>query len=569
MAGGRDSPLSAELTTVNIETADTHYPFEALSYVWGDNAKVDTIKTPGGCIPITKSLSVALKSYRRPDKDHLLWADAICINQNDNGEKAKAVERMADAVYGKADRVLIFLGSEEDDSALAGELITRIVEEKWDRKKTRQDRFSSSSNAAKWRAFEAVLRRPWFRRVWVVQEFVVSKEAVMTCGGWSVDAMALLLVAWYFRCDLCVPLQNLLFLRKTYQLRQVEPDSTRYASFALILYLGKRLDATLACDHLFAFFSFNRDPRIGNQSDLFRVDYNESLSSVVRRYARGFIEADGLESLLYYASLDGENDHLPSWIPNWFSKVNLFSAKDPLDDWPTDASRGLEGNHMYVPEEQLSTWIASILLANPEYDDEDEVEFLKHGFQDFLGATGGYVDELVKVGESGWRAVTESDSDLTLDGAEYLKRLNSFLRDSKAITDSITTYPTGESIKSALAKKIMCHRTKGLPTEAIEEDYEMFTTLASFKEGNLQLTLKIVHGKLGKLQDLLPNAGWSAEDTGDQESTEETLGTARSYEAILLQCLDLAVTNGGRERYETLWGILRRLSTTGKSCPTF
>ncbi|KAH8744940.1 heterokaryon incompatibility protein-domain-containing protein, partial [Hyaloscypha sp. PMI_1271] len=317
--GDHDAPLCGEIFPANIETAESLHKFEALSYVWGDSAKVDVIETSKGCIPITCSLSRALRAYRRPQDDRILWADAICIDQKNNAEKSKAVEIMADAVYGKADRVQIFLGEESDDSNLAGELLNCIAEEKWDREKVRRDKARSESNSEKWQALEAVLRRPWFRRVWVVQEFVVSKEAIMTCGAWSVNAETMLLVAWYFHCELCQPLHILLFLQRAQQVRE-RPDLPQHTDFSLVLHAGKRLDATLARDHLFAFFSFTNDPRIREHSEYFHVDYDEPFPSVVRRYAKGFLESGGGGHLLYYAGLDTDSDRFPSWIPNWCSK---------------------------------------------------------------------------------------------------------------------------------------------------------------------------------------------------------------------------------------------------------
>ena len=39
----------------------------------------------------------------------------------------------------------------------------------------------------RWGAFRAFLRRPWFRRVWVIQEYVLPKNALTICGGWQLD----------------------------------------------------------------------------------------------------------------------------------------------------------------------------------------------------------------------------------------------------------------------------------------------------------------------------------------------------------------------------------------------
>jgi hypothetical protein len=52
-----------------------------------------------------------------PEVD-LLWIDALCINQADTAERNAQVQRMG-ALYARADRVLAWLGAEDDDSDLA------------------------------------------------------------------------------------------------------------------------------------------------------------------------------------------------------------------------------------------------------------------------------------------------------------------------------------------------------------------------------------------------------------------------------------------------------------------
>lgn len=36
-----------------------------------------------------------------------------------------------------------------------------------------------------------MFRRPWFRRVWIVQEFSVAKDVVFHCGSWAMPCEAL------------------------------------------------------------------------------------------------------------------------------------------------------------------------------------------------------------------------------------------------------------------------------------------------------------------------------------------------------------------------------------------
>jgi hypothetical protein len=36
-----------------------------------------------------------------------------------------------------------------------------------------------------WKAFESFWRRPWFRRAWVIQEFILAQNVKIICGQWE------------------------------------------------------------------------------------------------------------------------------------------------------------------------------------------------------------------------------------------------------------------------------------------------------------------------------------------------------------------------------------------------
>ena len=60
---------------------------------------------------ITKNLSNALVSLRRPYESRLLWVDALCINQDDVEERSQQVSIMG-RIYKEARMVLVYLGEE-------------------------------------------------------------------------------------------------------------------------------------------------------------------------------------------------------------------------------------------------------------------------------------------------------------------------------------------------------------------------------------------------------------------------------------------------------------------------
>lgn len=83
--------------------------YSALSYVWGDPKCVCDIEVNGKVAKITKTLAEALQSIRANTSIRVIWADAICINQEDDDEKSWQVQEMR-TIYKRAARVVSWLG---------------------------------------------------------------------------------------------------------------------------------------------------------------------------------------------------------------------------------------------------------------------------------------------------------------------------------------------------------------------------------------------------------------------------------------------------------------------------
>ncbi|RDW87387.1 hypothetical protein BP5796_03081 [Coleophoma crateriformis] len=91
-------------------------PYEAISYTWGAEVFPETLQFPGGCLKVIESLASALKTFRYTDRDRILWADAVCINQKNDVEKGHQVAMMNE-IYKIADRALVWLGDGDESTA--------------------------------------------------------------------------------------------------------------------------------------------------------------------------------------------------------------------------------------------------------------------------------------------------------------------------------------------------------------------------------------------------------------------------------------------------------------------
>jgi hypothetical protein len=137
------------------------HPYEALSYVWGKPDGGHSISIDGDVLSVTGNLYAALQHLRNRHWERVLWVDAVCINQGDDGEKQDQIRLMAN-IYSQASRVVVWLGEagdESGDSAL--QEIRRVAAEE----------MSSGNvlniNEETKQGVLALLRRQWFERIWV------------------------------------------------------------------------------------------------------------------------------------------------------------------------------------------------------------------------------------------------------------------------------------------------------------------------------------------------------------------------------------------------------------------
>ncbi|KAM7215353.1 Heterokaryon incompatibility protein (HET) domain containing protein, partial [Rhypophila decipiens] len=192
--------------------------YEALSYTWADcrdggnsSPQFVYIQTcsrfrskgrrsyPTSCLAklsATSNLVAALRHLRADNRRTLpLWIDAISINQASIPERNTQVRRMTD-IFHLAHRVIVWLGPSTHDSRKALDTLSHLGQHfttswkytylrspdapgqlRWD--DTTRPPYDDST----WAAIGDLVNRPWFKRVWVVQEIQLASDALVYCGG--------------------------------------------------------------------------------------------------------------------------------------------------------------------------------------------------------------------------------------------------------------------------------------------------------------------------------------------------------------------------------------------------
>lgn len=206
--GSGTSTLRCKLSVVERGHAQ---PYEAISYCWGSSENTRIIYCEGKKLRVTLNLRDVLWRIRDSVDVKLLWADAVCINQNDNEERANQVKQMG-SIYADAVRVLVWL---DVPNAKFGDFdylfdldinnprvgvnadvgrVSLLLEEyvsKLEAADLHTEGLDPDSNMVA-HAFSHLLDSPWFTRLWVVQEVGLARSVVAMFGDTSIDFVDLI-----------------------------------------------------------------------------------------------------------------------------------------------------------------------------------------------------------------------------------------------------------------------------------------------------------------------------------------------------------------------------------------
>ncbi|PMD25409.1 HET-domain-containing protein [Hyaloscypha hepaticicola] len=189
--GNDNDPIICSLEYTNLASPQE---YEALSYTWGSPEPPRYVCCEGRQVKVTKNLYDAICQFRSLTSERMLWADAICINQNDNKEKSEQVRRMRD-IYSKARELFIWLGHPVDpmDADIAVDTMVRLSSILLKSATELQFRLNGVIEAPSGASLSARIREhmygaeiqhgecaalgrlylcSWFQRVWIVQEAI-------------------------------------------------------------------------------------------------------------------------------------------------------------------------------------------------------------------------------------------------------------------------------------------------------------------------------------------------------------------------------------------------------------
>jgi hypothetical protein len=333
----RDSH-SVSITLKEVRLSD-ELQYEAVSYCWGDAEDKSPISCNGKQLLVPRRLEIALQSMRYPDRARILWADAICINQDDKKfEKEHQVQLMR-TIFSQAQRTLIFLGDVDDKSRenmSKFALLTLKIGLAIFRRKVN---LIDSPRVSVWDAQEnrsrtmipfamdfylelmSMLRMPWFQRAWVVQEVAVSSTATIFWGSSQYNWEDVIL-ALKFMSQVNFPLAFIVTLENISAIEEERISYWKGHNRLLgVLLRHQRCQATDNRDKIFSFCGLietSCEPKVP-----INISYENGDAAVYRETAEQIVKQDRTLDLLSRPPIAAVSTlNLPSWVPDWSISPN-------------------------------------------------------------------------------------------------------------------------------------------------------------------------------------------------------------------------------------------------------
>ncbi|KAI1172378.1 heterokaryon incompatibility protein-domain-containing protein [Nemania sp. FL0916] len=405
------APLQCILSELDLDSLAFPAPYEALSYVWGGRVGTVPVICHDKQLLVTPNCRDALLCLRKRRETRCLFIDAICIDQREEDSSRKEREqqiKLMGLTYAKAARVNIWLGPSRKQTGKLFKLmkIMHLNDTPVDdffahpgplhavakRIISIHDAIRSGPSTLE-EEFIQLASYPWFMRsvclpcismlslcqqTWTMQEQILADEnaCAVLCGEHQIQyevfqsAFSTLDDIWNFAYETIENLESRISLK--YQLTQASQtkSTTSYEHYLSQAYfwLGTRnLNATVPQDKIFGIYSLLTQMGI----EMPEPDYAMSEFDLYENATRAIIQATGSLNLLSFCIRQDSHHTLPSWVPDWSTKIitKWFPDMGGFSFFDTPAYRATKDAHVNQQQviQQGKLTLQGVIIGNIEF----------------------------------------------------------------------------------------------------------------------------------------------------------------------------------------------------------
>ncbi|KAM0344815.1 hypothetical protein ACHAPU_007197 [Fusarium lateritium] len=521
--GDADTPLTLHRLHTTLHDAP---PYEAVSYVWGDtneSASVqvrDYLGIESTQISITSNCHDALMNLRDTGSSRVLWIDSICIDQSSSTEKTHQLNLMAH-IYQNASQVLVYLGKGTDDSDIAMKFV-RELDQPPDHFRNNAIEEVPSTVPDEREAVNILFQRPWFYRVWVLQEVTFARKAIVICGSHQVEWASFIEFYHWNHSSRWVD-------KLPYSVSYAASSGTFVPHLAYSDRLLKALRDTRSCgatdprDRLYAIlpvldrehdemrsavqqsdirWELNeeelRQSNLRQQPLKFQPNYNSSVKQVYTGLAIVLLRAVGLDLLTYVIS-EPLVPGLPSWVPDWTTSSPYWASRaprvgrdKPFAGFPEGPPQMFWGWKALYPH-LIDTWTCSSYSQHNEASTQLHVRGVSVGKILQLGDLCDIDKDFFPIDQ--WASLVPNPSLLQSKDTSTDDDLGSWNSDI-SLSPLATTLAMNDIVypKAVIDVIDYIRRYNGVEIEEGEEDYNSFGTPSKDEKERIPLKERFAYG---------------------------------------------------------------------------
>jgi hypothetical protein len=337
-------PVSWSLKYTTLQNAP---PFIALSYVWGSLEKTETIQIDRQPVRVSLNLGMVLRRIQEQEFGiYEFWIDALCIDQNDNAEKSDQIRRMAQ-IYQAAQYVIAWLGEETMATRAMYQYANRIFSAPASKSTLKIPSINSPQQLEYFDSNPGdglldLSSRPYWRRVWILQEFAVARDVHIMCGSgtmqWEqfyyvyqllgLDKKASMSLRLTFSPFLENAMQRIFNTRQRFHKKdRISAQYKLTLEFLLMQtsIIGTSMASTDPRDKIYALLGLSTDAVDMGIWPLYHTSwqavYEDVAAILLRRCSLRILSCCTLEDSLFTG--ESITQDLPSWVPNWSSEIPI------------------------------------------------------------------------------------------------------------------------------------------------------------------------------------------------------------------------------------------------------
>jgi hypothetical protein len=318
--GSHSEPIVC--TMREIETRDAPN-YDAISYCWTHGTILVPIAINGfDDFKVPAHLIACLRRLRNIATERHVWIDAICINQGDETDKSGQVQQMP-KIYGNGWQTLIWLGETEPDvpsctvrdhgycttrgfSSIEHGSMLQLLED-----------FLQIAEKNSLRHEDKYLLRVWWKRLWCVQEFMLSPRPPKIMIGPH-------LVAWSDFLEASGKIINPLFKWHVGDSEQWQAANRKRSLLELLRITSTNFACTDPRDRVFALLGITNDVNL-----TIRADYTKTAEDVYTEATMYLINAENNIDMLLDQRTSRRTSSLPTWIPDFMNLKDSTEAGTP------------------------------------------------------------------------------------------------------------------------------------------------------------------------------------------------------------------------------------------------